>query len=139
MPARKAPVRVARWTRWVAPSRRAYQSASASIKRPSASGFVTSTVRPAAVVITSVGRIALPLSMFSQAGTTPVTESGSPSSAVAPRAATTAPPPRPPRHVSLLTNYVRLLLEEVTPRIERDGLPDERQARDADPTHLTHP
>ena len=43
--------------------------------------------------MTSVGRIALPLSMFSQAGTTPVTDSGSPSSAMAPSAATTAAPP----------------------------------------------
>ena len=43
--------------------------------------------------MTSVGRIALPLSMFSQAGTTPVTDSGSPSSAIAPSAATTAAPP----------------------------------------------
>ena len=93
MPARIAPVSVARSTRCVAPSRRAYHSASARIRRPSASGLLTSTVRPAAVVITSVGRIAVPLSMFSQAGTNPVTDSGSPSSAIAPSAATTAAPP----------------------------------------------
>src|SRR5215217_5053412 len=58
MPARIAPVSVARSTTCVAPARRAYQSASARISRPSASGFVTSTVRPAAVVITSDGRTA---------------------------------------------------------------------------------
>ena len=43
--------------------------------------------------MTSVGRIAVPLSMFSQAGRTPVTDSGSPSSAIAPIAPTTAAPP----------------------------------------------
>ena len=43
--------------------------------------------------MTSVGRIAVPLSMFSQAGSTPVTDSGSPSSAMAPIAPTTAAPP----------------------------------------------
>jgi hypothetical protein len=93
MPARTAPVRVARSTMWVAPSRRAQVSASARIRRPSASGLVTSTVRPASVLITSLGRVAVPLSMFSQAGTTPVTHSGSSSSAIAPIAASTAAPP----------------------------------------------
>ncbi len=43
--------------------------------------------------MTSVGRIAVPLSMFSQAGTTPVTDSGRPSSAMAPSAPITAAPP----------------------------------------------
>ena len=75
------------------PAPRAYQSASARISRPSASGFVTSTVRPAAVVITSDGRIASGPIMFSQAGRTPRTASGSSSSAIAPSAASTAAPP----------------------------------------------
>jgi hypothetical protein len=43
-------------------------------------------------VITSVGRMAVPLSMLSQAGTTPVTDRGRPSSAIAPSAAMTAAP-----------------------------------------------
>ena len=77
----------------VAPWRRAYQSASARIRRPSASGFVTSTVRPAAVVMTSDGRIASAPIMFSHAGRTPTTASGSSSSAIAPSAASTAAPP----------------------------------------------
>ena len=36
---------------------------------------------------------------------------------------------RAARHVSLLTDDVRLRLEEVAPRIERDRFPDERQSR----------
>ena len=131
MPARIAPVSVARSTRCVAPSWRAYHSASARISRPSASGLVTSTVRPAAVVMTSVGRIAVPLSMFSQAGTTPVTEQRE--SELGDRAQRRHDG-RAAAHVRLLAHDVGLRLEEVAARVERDRLADERQPRGIGPS-----
>ena len=126
MPARMAPVSVARSTRCVAPSRRAHHSASARISRPSASGLVTSTVRPAAVVMTSVGRIALPLSMFSQAGTIAGDRQRQPELG---DRAQRAHDRGAAAHVGLLADDVRLRLEEVAARVERDGLADEPQPR----------
>jgi hypothetical protein len=64
--------------------------------------------------------------MFSQAGTIPVTDSGSPSSAIAPQRGhdrCTA------GHVGLLADDVRLRLQEVAARVEGDGLPDQGQPR----------
>ena len=126
MPARMAPVRVARSTRCVAPSRRAHHSASARIRRPSASGLVTSTVRPAAVVMTSVGRIAVPLSMFSQAGHDARDRQREPELG---DRAQRRHDRRAAGHVGLLADDVGLRLEEVAAGVERDGLADEREPR----------
>ena len=62
---------------------------------------------------------------FSHAGRTPVTASGSSSSAIAP--ARRAPPR--PGHVALLAHDVRLRLEEVAAGVEGDGLADQRELR----------
>jgi hypothetical protein len=88
-----APVSVAMSTRCVAPRALANQSASPRIRRPSASVLRTSTVLPLALRSTSPGRSAPPPGMFSAAGTTPMTRSGIPSSAIARMAAITAAPP----------------------------------------------
>ena len=87
------PVSVARSRRCVAPDSRAYQSASARISRPSASVLEISIVLPLSAVTMSPGRKAWPLGMFSQEGTTVRMRTGRPSSAIAPVAARTAPPP----------------------------------------------
>ena len=71
-----APVSVATSTRWVAPSCRAYHSASPRISRPSASVLITSTVLPSALRSTSPGLNARPPGMFSVVGTTPMTRIG---------------------------------------------------------------
>ena len=68
-------------------------SASARISRPSASVLLTSTVLPFSWVMTSPGLIAVPLGMFSVAGTTATRSSSSPSSAIAATASSTAAPP----------------------------------------------
>src|SRR3954467_4786098 len=133
IPARIAPVRVARSMSCVAPWPRAYHSASARIRRPSASGFVTSTVNPAAVSMTSDGRIASGPTMFSHAARTPITLTGRSSSAIAPSGAGVPPerggPRRAAGHVALLAHDFELLLEEVAARVERHGLADEREPR----------
>ena len=64
-----APVSVARSMIASAPSSLASDSASARIRRPSASVLSTSTVLPLRIVSTSPGRIAAPLGMFSTSGT----------------------------------------------------------------------
>ena len=79
--------------RWVAPSWRAYHSASPSTSRPSASVFRISTVFPSALVTTSPGLIARPPGMFSVIGTTPRQRTGRLSRAMAAIAAITAAPP----------------------------------------------
>ena len=80
---------------WVAACcSRAYQSASARIRRPSASGFVTSTVRPEAVRITSEGRIASGADhVLAGREHAEARRAGGSSSAIAPSAASTAAPP----------------------------------------------
>ena len=93
---------------------------------PRRRGSSTSTVRPAAVLMTSDGRIASGPIMFSQAGRTPSdverqpelgdrAERGEHGGAAA--------------HVALLAHDVRLRLEEVAARVEGDGLADEREPR----------
>ena len=57
--------------------RSAYVSASHRIRRPSASVFRISIVWPDMLVTMSPGRVARPLGMFSQAGITPTTLTGS--------------------------------------------------------------
>ena len=87
------PVSVARSRTCVAPDSRAYQSASARMSRPSASVLEISIVFPLSAVTMSPGRNAWPLGRFSQEGTTARIRTGSSSSAIAPIAARTAPPP----------------------------------------------
>ena len=77
----------------VAPSRRAYQSASASTMPPLASVLTTSIVLPFAARRMSPGRYAPPPTMFSVAATTARARKGTPSSASAAMPAITAPPP----------------------------------------------
>src|SRR5207253_2247992 len=88
-----APVRVARSMTCVAPCSRAYQSASASTSRPSASVLTTSIVLPFIALTMSPGRYAWPPGMFSVAATTASTRTGSCRSAIAHVAAITAAPP----------------------------------------------
>ena len=66
-----APVSVARSTIRVAPLRAAHVSASARIRRPSASVLPISTVRPLRVGTTSSGRNDVPDTMFSTAAKKP--------------------------------------------------------------------
>ena len=68
-------------------------SASARTSRPSASVFITSTVRPPYIVSTSPGRVAEPDTMFSAIGTNVLTLTGSSSAAIARVACTTAAAP----------------------------------------------
>ena len=86
------------------PSRRAWVMQSASTIRPSASGLATSTVVPSSAVITSPGRTALPLIMFSVAPTTASTRTGASSSASAAIASITAAPP----HMSNFMSAIEL-------------------------------
>ena len=88
-----APVSVATSMRCVAPSCRAYQSASPRMSRPSASVLFTSTVRPEAPRRMSPGLVALPPGMFSVIGTTAMARIGSFCSAIDRSAATTVAPP----------------------------------------------
>ena len=88
-----APVRVATSTIRSGFDSVASTRASASTSRPSASVFSTSTVEPPYIVRTSPGRVASPETMFSAIGTKVVTRTGSPSSAIAKVAATTAAAP----------------------------------------------
>ncbi len=62
-------------------------------RRPSASVLSTSTVSPPRWVMTSPGRVAVPLGMFSARHRYPVTATGRPSSATARTAAATAAAP----------------------------------------------
>ena len=77
----------------VAPDSRAYQSASARIRRPSASVFEISIVLPLKEVTMSPGLKAWPPGMFSQDGTTVRMRTGRPSSAIAAVAVSAAAPP----------------------------------------------
>ncbi len=89
----QAPVRVATSTITSGSSSVARTSASARTSRPSASVLSTSTVLPPYIVRTSPGRVASPETMFSAIGAHGVTATGSPRSAIARVAATTAAAP----------------------------------------------
>ena len=89
----QAPVRVATSSSTSGSDSVARTRPSASTSRPSASVLSTSTVRPPYIVSTSPGRVEAPETMFSAIGTTVVTRTGSPSSAIANVAATTAAAP----------------------------------------------
>src|ERR1022692_4320410 len=88
-----APVRVATSTSRSGESAADLASASASTRRPSASVFSTSTVVPPKIVMTSDGRCAVPLGMFSASGMYPTTFTAGPSAASACMAARTAAAP----------------------------------------------
>ena len=80
------PVSVARSSRCVGSSVRAWRSASARTSRPSASVLLISIVVPSEARTTSPGRVAWPESMFSVAATTANARNGTASSARAPSA-----------------------------------------------------
>ena len=89
-----APVSVATSTSTAgSSSATAYAIASAITSRPSASVLLTSEVRPPTWVITSPGRIEVPLIEFSAAGTSPMTRTGQSTSGSAAIAAITAAAP----------------------------------------------
>ena len=111
-------------TRWVAPCSRAYQSASARTRRPSASVFVTSIVLPFTALTMSPGRYASPPGMFSQAATTARTRTGIPSSRDRAAAASTAAPPPMSVFMSLMRSG---RLDRDPAGVERDRLADEPQ------------
>src|SRR5437763_278010 len=88
-----APVSVARSSTCVAPSRRAYQSASARTRRPSASVLMISIVLPFAARTMSPGRKASPPGMFSAAASTATARTGRPRAAIAPMPCSVPAPP----------------------------------------------
>jgi len=82
--------------------------------------FVTSIVLPFSAVMMSPGRYERPPGMFSQDGTTASTLTGSPSSAIAPIAARTAPPPP----MSVFISSMRLAgFREIPPESKVIALP----------------
>ena len=78
-----------------APARAAWVTASARTIRPSASVLPISKVVPFSARTTSLGRVAVPLGIFSAAARMPITRTGRRSAATAHSAPrTAAPPPR---------------------------------------------
>ena len=88
-----APVSVAMSITFLAPIWQAYQTASASTMRPSASVETTSMVLPLAARTMSPGRCALPSGIFSAQASTPITLHFRPKRAMARIAPSTAPAP----------------------------------------------
>ena len=102
----------------------ASESASARIRRPSASVLSTSTVLPLRIFSTSPGRIALPLGMFSTSGTYAVTRVFTPSVA---QRRHRAEHRGGARHVGLHRLHAAGGLERQAAGVEHHALADERE------------
>ena len=108
----------------VAPSRRAYQSASARTSRPSASVLLISIVLPFAARRMSPGRNASPPGRFSAAARTAIARTGSPSAAIAPMPCSA---PAPPAMSPFMSSMLRGGLQRDPAGVEGDRLADEAE------------